>query len=239
MVSSSTAIHMNTNKSFYTLLQIADSIFPIGSYTQSNGLETYVQKEIVKDVISAEAYLKSILLNNFLYNDFLGLKFAYEYAESGNIEKIFHLDKLLYAVKAPREMKQGSSKMCIRFIKLVENLKNDELLQQYKNSIKDGICKGQHSIAFGIFAVVSGIPMEYAVKAYFYNTASCIVSNCVKLIPLGQVDGQIILFKCHKLLEDIYVKLDSLTIEDLGRCSIGFDIRAMQHETLYSRLYMS
>lgn len=230
---------MSNNKSFYTLLQIADSILPIGSYTQSNGLETYVQKGIVKDVNSAEVYLKSVLWNSSLYSDFLALKLAYEYAEKGNIEKIFELDELLYSVKAPREMKQGSSKMCGRFIKLIEKFNSNELVLRYRDAIKSGICTGQHSIIFGIFASVVEIPKEYAIKAYLYNTASCIVNNCAKLIPLGQIDGQIILFNCQELLDNIYVKLDDLTLEDMGRCSIGFDIRAMQHEMLYSRLYMS
>lgn len=230
---------MSNNKSFYTLLQIADSILPIGSYTQSNGLETYVQKGIVKDVNSAEVYLKSVLWNSSMYSDFLALKLAYEYAEKRNIEKIFELDELLYAVKAPREMKQGSSKMCGRFIKLIEKFNSNELVLRYKDAIKSGICKGQHSIIFGIFASAAEIPKEYAIKAYLYNTASCIVNNCAKLIPLGQIDGQTILFNCQELLDNVYVKLDDLTLEDMGRCSIGFDIRAMQHETLYSRLYMS
>lgn len=230
---------MSINQSFYTLFQIADSIFPIGSYTQSNGLETYVQKQIVRDVTSAEAYLESILWNSSLYSDFLSLKLAYEYAEKGDIQKVFELDELLYAVKAPREMKQGSSKMCGRFIKLIEKFTNNELILKYRDAIKNGVCNGQHCIAFGIFAAASEIPKEYAIKAYLYNTASGIVNNCVKLIPLGQVDGQVILFNCHNLLEQIYSKLEELTIEDLGRCSVGFDIRAMQHETLYSRLYMS
>jgi urease accessory protein len=234
-----TIIAMSTNQSFYTLLQIADSIFPIGSYTQSNGLETYVQKEIVKDANSAEAYLKSVLWNSSLYSDFLAVKLAYEYAEEQNIEKIFKLDELLYAVKAPREMKQGSSKMCGRFIKLVEKFNSSELVLKYKDAIKIGMCTGQHSIVFGIFAAVNKIPKEQVIKAYLYNTASCIINNCAKLIPLGQIDGQLILFNCQELLNNVYVKLDDLTIEDIGRCSIGFDIRAMQHEMLYSRLYMS
>lgn len=230
---------MNANQSFYTMLQIADSIFPIGAYTQSNGLETYVQNEIVKDAESAERYLRNYLLYSFLYSDLLAVKLVYESAENADIQSIFKLDQLLYAVKAPREMKQGSSKMCMRFIRLAEKFQKSELVSKYREQIKIGSCQGQHSIIFGIFAAAAEIPKEYAVKAYLYNAASCIVNNCAKLIPLGQVDGQVILFNCQQLLDKLYQKLDGLTKEDMGRCSIGFDIRAMQHETLYSRLYMS
>lgn len=39
------------------LLQINDALFPIGSYTQSYGLETYVQRGIVHDPESTLSYL--------------------------------------------------------------------------------------------------------------------------------------------------------------------------------------
>ena len=43
----------------------------------------------------------------------------------------------------------------------------------------------------------------------------------------------------HKIFEEILNILPKLTIDDLCLSTPGFDIRSMQHETLYSRLYMS
>ncbi|MDD3224275.1 MAG: urease accessory protein UreF [Clostridium sp.] len=232
-------MNMNNRDAFFTMLQIADSIFPIGAYTQSNGLETYVQKGIVHDSKTAEQYLKSMLKNNYMYNDFLAVKLAYEYMQKGDMEKIKSLDEMLHAAKAPREMKSGSVKMCTRFIKLIEKFYKSEGAYAYKKAIDNGECMGQHSIIYGIFSVEAGIDEEYALKSYFYNMSSCIVNNCVKLIPLGQVDGQKILFEMQEILGGILRGISSLTIDDLGRCCVGFDIKAMQHEDLYSRLYMS
>ena len=38
----------------YYLLQVNDALFPIGGYSHSQGLETYIQKGLVHDEKSAE-----------------------------------------------------------------------------------------------------------------------------------------------------------------------------------------
>ena len=41
----------------YLLLQVNDSLFPIGAYSHSYGLETYIQKEIIHDVESSKWFI--------------------------------------------------------------------------------------------------------------------------------------------------------------------------------------
>ncbi len=230
---------MNMNNTFFTLLQVADSIFPIGAYTQSNGLETYVQNGIVKDKETAKEYLHNMLSYGIKYTDVLALKLAYEYTLEKDINKLVELDEMLYALKAPREIKEGSAKMCARFLRISETFDKKDMLLKYAELIKEGKCRGQHSIVFGVFCAEYGIDKMESISAYLYNSASCIVNNCAKLIPLGQMEGQLILFECSELLKNIAEEINELDIDDLGRCTIGFDIKAMQHENLYSRLYMS
>ena len=47
---------MNELKRLY-MLQICDSLFPIGAFTLSNGLETYVQRGVVHSPETLAAYL--------------------------------------------------------------------------------------------------------------------------------------------------------------------------------------
>ena len=62
--------------SFFELLQLNDATFPIGSYTFSWGLETFVQQGIIHDSKSAEAFIGSELSGSFLYSDLLAVRLA-------------------------------------------------------------------------------------------------------------------------------------------------------------------
>ena len=70
--------------SFFELLQLNDATFPIGSYTFSWGLETFVQQGIIHDSKSAEAFIGSELSGSFLYSDLLAVRLAWEASSVGS-----------------------------------------------------------------------------------------------------------------------------------------------------------
>lgn len=54
----------------FFLLQVNDALFPIGGYSHSYGLETYIQKGIVHDEDSAEEFIHKRLEYNFCIMNF-------------------------------------------------------------------------------------------------------------------------------------------------------------------------
>lgn len=228
-----------TIDSFLKIMQISDALFPIGSYTQSNGLETYTQKSIVSDAESLRLYLKNTLIYNLKFNDALAVKLSYEYTEEENMLKLMQLDSILYCSKVPLEIKQGSSKQCGRFIKTISKFVDEKFINEYYEKIVKAECNGQYPIAFGIYACFSKVDKKTALLAYLYSCCSSIVNNTAKLIPFSQLEGQKILFDMFQSIEVVSEEVTELEVDELGRSCIGFDIRAMQHENLYSRLFMS
>lgn len=237
------SIHTPTENSINPLvflIHICDPLLPIGGFTHSYGLETYVQKGIVHDAGSSRKYMESYLLNNYLYNDLLAVKLAWEHTENLDLEGVCRLDKLLCATKTPRELRMASVKLGIRFAKIVDTVfKDNDFFNSYKSKVKSGECAGHYSIMFGISAKLFNIEKMAALSAISYNTASSIINNCAKLVPISQKDGQEILFEAHCLFETIIKKAGSLDEESIGISCTGFDLRSMQHERLYTRLYIS
>ena len=221
------------------ILHITDPTLPIGGFSHSNGLETYVQQNLVKNASSTQEFVASMLKNNYKYNDALAVKLAYEYTVQKNIEKILALDNECHALKAPQEVREGSQKLGVRLIKIYGEHVDDPFLSQIYKHILNKKMYGHYSIIYGVITAILKIEIEKAICSFLYNATVAMVTNAVKLVPLGQMDGQKILFAVQRLIENLTNEILELDKEMLGVCNTSLDIKCMQHEHLYSRLYMS
>lgn len=229
-----------SEKQFY-LLQINDALFPIGGYSHSQGLETYIQRGLVHDEDTAREYITNKIKWNFEYTELLAARLAYEAAKKKNLKGILRLEELLEASRIPMEQREAARKMGSRFAKTIEKLElpisESGIFRKYLDARKGKTVN--HCCIYGIFCAEMQIPLEEALSHYLYAQTSAIVTNCVKTIPLSQTSGQKLLSGCYGEFEMILKDVMKKREEDLCLSAPGFDIRGIQHERLYSRLYMS
>ena len=218
------------NAALISLLQLSDPALPIGSYAHSGGLETYVQEGVVHDAVSARHFVQEMLRANLYYTDAALVALAHEAA--GNREMgveptaLEELDALCEAVKLPKEMREASRKLGGRLLKIFGPITGTPAITHYP-------------VVFGYCAASLNIPRRETLTGFYYNAAAGMVTNCVKLIPLGQQDGQTLLLSLHPLIGELTEKGLQPDRTLIGRSCVALDIRCMQHEQLYSRLYMS
>ena len=180
-----------------------------------------------------------MLCQNIHYTDAAIVSLLYEAIAENDTEALKNLDDLCTAVKLPKEMRQASQKLGQRLIKIFQPLCNNDWLNRYASAIQSKQLTGHYCMAFGIIASALQIPKEDALTGFYYNAAAGFVTNSVKLVPLSQQSGQELLFSLQPLITSLVQKNVQPDRELIGLCSTGFDIRSMQHEQLYSRLYMS
>ncbi|MCX2716439.1 urease accessory protein UreF [Helicobacter sp. MIT 21-1697] len=218
----------------FLLLQINDALFPIGNYTHSFGLESYVQSGRIKNKYDAKDYLKAYLHTQVLHTDLLAIKLI---QQSHSLEEILEIESIIAAASVAKQVKSAIQKLGARFIKTIQAMKlqQNALFQSYTQASIHHI----YAVAYGVFCTSYQLNEQECIQHYLYAQASHTLTNCVKLIPLAQSDGQEILASLHEEFFILCQKLTSLTKQDLCNSAIASDIKAMQHQYLHTRLYMS
>lgn len=194
----------------------------------------------MKNEQQAAEYIDKNLRYNLCYNELLAVKLAYEYGKSGNIDRLKQLEMIIDATKTPAEIRTASYKLGSRFIKSIRQMNvkmGNRLYFDYIQTSPES--KKHYTVIYGLFCACMGISYIDMTETFIYAQTSAMVTNCVKIVPLSQSAGQKILYQCHPVFSDVLEQLGILTIEDYGLSTPGFDIRCMQHEALYSRIYMS
>lgn len=96
-----------------------------------------------------------------------------------------------------------------------------------------------HAVAFGAAAAAHGVPLREAAFGFLSAFAANLVSAGVRLVPLGQTDGQV---ATAALLPVVTAATDAALAADLDRLGTAaamLDIFSIRHETQYTRLFRS
>jgi len=111
------------------------------------------------------------------------------------------------------------------------------LLREFRRAIEEERTPGHLPVSIGMTLAACGWSRQDTVGAYLYQTAQGFVSAAIKLLPIGQQEGQQLLERWAPLLADLSRMAKSH--EDLMSWAPVHDIYAMRHARLESRLFRS
>lgn len=228
-----------TNTQLLQLLQICDSNFPIGAFSHSYGMETYLRDETIKDKNTFEAYIKVFLKGQFMYADGLAMRLTYEALDSQELDKLWEIDQQITVQSLAKETREGTKRVGQRMLQMFLELYNNDILQSYQERIQEGVSHGHPALVFAIATHSMGLSVKDAILCHSFSTVSSLVQNGVRAIPLGQKDGQLIIRDINDFLVEMYEEIEKLEEEDFGMTIPGIEISQMRHESLYFRLFMS
>jgi urease accessory protein len=222
-----------------SLLHFADSAFPAGGYAHSFGLEHYCQAGIVRDRDGLERFLLTQLEGAAGPCDATAVAGALRAFARGDLDACRRLDEALEAMKVVKEFREGSRQMGRQTLRVAATLTADPRLAGYLDDVNARRAPGHHAIAFGLTAGALGWGAEAAAVAFLYSTTALLVGAALRLMPMGQLEGQAVLWSLHPVIERVAREAAERAPGDLWSFTPGLDIQGMLHERLEARLFRS
>ena len=222
-----------------SLLHFTDTAFPTGGYAHSLGLEGYCQAGIVRDADGVERFLVSQLEGAAGPCDATAAVAARGAMRGGDLDACRALDDTLEAMKPVREFREASRQMGRQTLRVSERLTGDAHLAAYRDEVDAGNAPGHHAAAFGMAAGALDWGAEETAAGFLYSTAALLVGVALRLLPIGQTEGQRVLWRLHPVIGRLAREAAGRDAMDLWSFAPGLDVQGMLHERLETRLFRS
>lgn len=230
---------MTGDRALLALLQFADGLFPAGGFAHSFGLETYVQDGRVRDRHDLERFIAAHLEGSAGPADAAAAALAAVAAGRDDAEGWIALDARLDAMKTVPEFRLASRQMGRQALRIAAGLGDDVFLARLTRAVDEGRASAHHATVFGAAVGRGGADPERAAAAYLYSTASLLVGAGLRLIALGQLDGQRVLAAMRGRIERLAAAAVAATADDLWSFNPALEIAGIRHASLEMRLFRS
>ena len=231
---------MTGERALLTLLQFTDGLFPTGGFAHSFGLETYVQDGRVHDRQGLEAFVAAHLEGSVGPADAAAVAIAVRLSTRAAVDDWIALDQRLDAMKCVPEFRAASRQMGRQTLRVAVGLGDDLFLARLTGAVDGDRACGHHASVFGAVVGRGGVAPGAAAAAYLYSTAELLVGAGLRLIALGQLEGQRVLAAMRERIERLAAAAASATTaDDLWSFNPAIEIAGIRHATLDSRLFRS
>jgi urease accessory protein len=221
----------------YKLLAWFSPAMPIGAYSYSHGLEHAVEAGLVSDAASLGAYVETALCHGAGQLDATLLCATYRASCEGG--PVADIAILAAALRGSSELALESAAQGRALLTLLRKAWPAPALDALDTLCREHAIEPAHAVVAGAAAAAHRLPLEATVVAFLHGFAANLISAGVRLIPLGQTDGQHQTAALEAPLRAVAARVLAASLDDLGTAAPMIDLCAIAHETQYTRLFRS
>jgi urease accessory protein len=220
----------------YRLLAWLSPSFPVGAFSYSSGIEWAVEAGDVRDAATLRGWLSVMLAEGGGFCDAVLFAQAHRAAAVGDDKSLRAVAELASALAPSKERHLETTAQGNAFVEATRAAWPCQALDRLK-IIWDGPVA--YPVAVAVAASGHGIALESSLAAYLQAVAAIWVSAGVRLIPLGQTDGQRVLAALEPIVAATAQRALKTQLDDIGSAAFRADIAGARHETQYTRLFRS
>jgi urease accessory protein len=223
---------MTDRAAAYRLLSWLSPNFPVGAFSYSHGVENAVDTGRVTTPASLVDWIDTVLLLGAGRTDGLFFREAYRATAGRDAERLEEIAALATAFQPTAEFALESRAQGAAFLKAVTSAWPAASFPALPTPIA-------YPVAVAAACAAHDVPLSEGLHAYFHGLAANLVSAGLRLVPLGQTDGQLALAKLEASVAAATDQALAIPFDDLGSSAPVIEFASLSHETQYTRLFRS
>jgi urease accessory protein len=146
---------------------------------------------------------------------------------------------MLDAMKAASELRDASRQMGRQTLRVATHLPCHPFLEEFSKAVAGEITPGHHAIVFGMIGGILEWDALEMTSAYLYSTSAALIGTALRLLPLGQLAGQRIVWNMRPIIATLAEEAQDKHEADMWSFAPALEIASMRHALLDARLFRS
>jgi urease accessory protein len=207
--------------------------YPVGAFSYSSGIEWAVEAGDIGNAESLKNWLATMLADGGGFCDAVLFAHAHRAADDDALKEIA---ELAAALAPSKERHLETTAQGNAFVATTRAAWPCAALDCLKSAWNGPVA---YPVAVAVAAAGHGIAVEPALAAFLQALAANWVSAGVRLVPLGQTDGQRVLAALEQVVAATAQRALVTPLDDMGASALRADLASLRHETQYTRLFRS
>jgi len=220
----------------YRLMTWFSPSFPVGSFAYSSGIEWAVEAGSITNAATLRDWLATLLAHGSGFADAILAAHAYRAASACDRAALSDIAELAAALAPSKERQLETLAQGGAFVEIVRNAWSCDRLIQVLDGWDQPVA---YPVAVGLAGAAHGVPLAPLLHAFLHALVANWISAGVRLIPLGQTEGQQVLAALEPDVAAIARRALDASLDDLGSATFCADLASMNHEAQYTRLFRS
>ena len=227
----------NVNASaLYRLMAWLSPSYPIGAFSYSSGIEWAVEAGDINDAATFERWLAVVIGEGGGFCDAVFFVHAHRAVAASDDTALRALAELAAVFSPSKERHLETTAQGRAFLDTTRAAWPTPALDRLL-AIWDGAVA--LPIAVAVASAGHGIALAPALHAYLHAMTANLISTGLRLVPLGQTDGQRILAALEPVATATAARALVTPLDEVGGAAFRADLASMRHETQYTRLFRS
>ena len=222
--------------SLYRLMAWLSPSYPVGAFSYSSGIEWAVEAGDIIDAPTLTDWLSLMMSRGAGFCDAVLFVHTHRAALKNDETALRDVAELAAAFSPTKERHLETTAQGRAFLDATNAAWPCAALSTLAKAWDGPVA---YPVAVAVACAGHGIAADVALPPFLHAVAANWISAGVRLIPLGQTDGQRVLAALEPVIVGAAAKASASSLDDIGSATFRTDLASMRHETQYTRLFRS